>query len=150
MTRTTMLLALTLLLAPAAFAIPADDPDEAVEALRQAEVEAVSAARWDAFGDRLVQALRDDHDGVRVAAMQLVIRYGDQVDVRRAVNDVLHLYREHDDDDVRRMAVVALGQMNSGRAIGVLRLSEDFEKNEAVQRTIRAVLAAHEAARQDA
>ena len=147
MNRLAAVVAMGVLFASAAFATPPADPaEEALKALKQAEIVAVSAAQWHTFSKHLTEALTSEHEGVQVAAMQLVIRYGKLVDVRSAVPEVMRLYREHADDDVRRMAVVALGQMNSRRAVGFLRLSEDFEPNETVRRTIHAVVARHEAA----
>ena len=147
MNRLAAVVAMGVLFASAAFATPTEDPaEEALKALKHAESVAVSAAQWNTFSKQLTDALTSDHEGVQVAAMQLVIRYGEQVDVRSAVPEVMRVYREHDDDDVRRMAVVALGQMNSRRAVGFLRLSEEFEPNETVRRTIHAVVAQHEAA----
>lgn len=148
--RLTMLLAMGVLVATFAVgadAAPVGDEDKAtVEALKKAEREAVEAARWDAFSTNLVHALKADHEGVKLAAMQLVIQYGDQIDVDQAVFDVMRLYRDHADDDVRRMAVVALGQMQSRWAINFLDRSEGFEKNETVRQTIQAVVTQYRSA----
>ena len=122
---------------------------EAKAALVAAEAAAVDAATWKAFSTNLIHALAMDNDGVRVAAMQYIIRYGDKLDVDAAVFDVMRLYRSHDDDNVRRMAVVALGQMQSRGAIGFLRLSEEYEKSETVRQTIQAVVSAYEEATAD-
>jgi hypothetical protein len=72
--------------------------------------------------------------------MQLVIKYADRVDVHRARFDVMRLYRDHDDDRVRRMAVVTLGAMKNNWALGFLARSVAFEKDPAVRHTIQAVL----------
>ncbi len=120
---------------------------EAKAALVASEAAAIDAATWKAFSTNLVHALTMDNDGVRVAAMQYIIRYGDKLDVGAAVFDVMRIYRNHKDDNVRRMAVVALGRMQSGGAIGFLRLSEEYEKSETVRHTIQAVVSEHDAAK---
>ncbi len=120
---------------------------EAKAALVASEAAAIDAATWKAFSTNLVHALKMDNDGVKVAAMQYIIRYGDKLDVDAAVFDVMGIYRNHNDDNVRRMAVVALGQMQSDGAIGFLRLSVEYEKSETVRHTIQAVVSEHDAAK---
>lgn len=126
-----------------------DTPNEAEvkAALAASEAAAIDAVTWEVFSKNLVHALKMDNDGVKVAAMQYVIRYGDKLDVSPAVFDVMRLYRSHRDDNIRRMAVVALGHMRSDGAIGFLRLSTEFEKSETVRRTIQAVVSDYEAAK---
>lgn len=109
-----------------------------------------STADWNAFSKNLLIAFKSDNDGLQQGALRMVIRYGKQVRVNRAVYDIMHIYREHEDDNVRRMAVVALGKMEHRWAMGFLRLAEEYEKTPEVQRTIRAVLAEYEAARKKA
>ena len=120
---------------------------EAKAALVASEAAAIDAATWKAFSTNLVHALKMDNDGVKVAAMQYIIRYGDKLDVDAAVFDVMGIYRNHNDDNVRRMAVVALGQMQSKGAIGYLRLSIQYEKSEMLRYTIQAVVSDYEAAK---
>ena len=114
---------------------------EALAVLTASEAAAVDAATWKVFSKNLIQALRMDNDGVKTAAMQYIIRYNTQLDVDEAAIDVARLYRNHKDDNVRRMAVVALSNMQSDWAIGYLRLSKNYEKSEPVRQTIQAVIA---------
>lgn len=101
----------------------------------------MTTAQWQSFSDNLVAALATDHEGLRRGAMRLVLQYADNVDVRGGLIDVMRIYRNHPDENVRRLAVVTLGSMNSSLAINYLRLNESFEQSPAVKRTIRAVLA---------
>ena len=148
MTRFTTLLTVAVLFATFATSAFANNDDEAKAraALEQAETAAVSAAQWEAFSDNLVKALKSEHEGLRLSAMQRVIRYGDQVNVDDAVFDVVRLYRDHDNDQVRRMAVVALGEMQNAWAMDLLTRSERYEKSPAVRHTIQSVLAEYGAA----
>lgn len=120
---------------------------EALAALNASEAAAVDAATWKVFSKNLIHALRMDNDGVKTAAMQYIIRYNTQLDVDEAAIDVARLYREHEDDNVRRMAVVALGKMQSDWAIGYLRLSKNYEKSETIRQTMQAVIAEQGAAK---
>ena len=97
------------------------------------------------FSKNLVNALKSDHEGLKAAAMGMVIRYGDQVNVKEAVIDVMHVYREHESESMRRLAIVTLGQMNSNMAIAYLERALQFEKTPALRQTMQAVVAAHHA-----
>ncbi|WP_456424993.1 hypothetical protein [Rhodocaloribacter sp.] len=119
---------------------PDDDPRAEMAELDASAKAAVSKAAWGAFSKNLVNALKSDHDGLREAAMRFVIQYGDQVNVKAAVFDVMRIYRNHDNQNLRRMAVVTLGHMNSDWAISFLRLSTDYESSDALRHTIRAVV----------
>jgi len=129
-------------LSVSAYAGPAsdDDPQAEIAELDASAKAAVSQADWDAFSKNLVNALKSDHDGLREAAMRFVIQYGDRVNVKAAVFDVMRIYRNHDNQNLRRMAVVALGQMNSDWAISFLRLSVEYESSDALRHTVRAVV----------
>ncbi|MCH8963058.1 MAG: hypothetical protein IH820_17535 [Bacteroidetes bacterium] len=147
-------LALFCTLSTAAYAGPDGDDvkkakteAEAKAALVASEAAAIDDATWKAFSTNLVHALKMDNDGVKVAAMQYIIRYGDKLDVGAAVFDVMGIYRNHNDDNVRRMAVVALGRMQSDGAIGFLRLFMEYEKSESVLHTIQAVVSEYETAK---
>jgi len=117
-----------------------DDPRAEMAELDASAKAAVSRAAWDAFSKNLVNALKSDHDGLREAAMRFVIQYGDQVDVKAAVFDVMRIYRNHENQNLRRMAVVALGHMNSDWAISFLRLSVEYESSDALRHTLRSVV----------
>ncbi|HMB89600.1 MAG TPA: hypothetical protein VKP65_02055 [Rhodothermales bacterium] len=143
------LFALCFMLVAGANAAPSIDKDKtqlekkALAELTAAEAEARTAARWEAFNTNLVAALQSDMDGVKSAAMQMVIRYGDQVNVDKALFDVVRIYRDHDNDNMRRMAVVALGAMNHPWGLDFLERSQRFEKSPKVQQTLYAVVAQH-------
>lgn len=149
----TVLGALCLTLVAGAYAAPDDDRDrekDAIAALRAAETEIAhmpvrDAATWKLFSKNLVQAIQSDTEGLKLAALQMVIRYGELVDVDAAVFDVVRLYRNHDDLHVRQMAVVTLGAMKHGWAMDFLTRSARFEQDPVLQKTIRAVLASYQA-----
>ncbi|MFT4605533.1 MAG: hypothetical protein ACI9W4_002274 [Rhodothermales bacterium] len=91
----------------------------------------------------LAEALESDHRGLETAALRLVIAYSDVVEVGRpAVFEIVRLYRDNEDDNVRRMAVVALGATADAWGLDFLERSLPFEDVHAVRHTIRASLAA--------
>ncbi|MFQ5569294.1 MAG: HEAT repeat domain-containing protein [Rhodothermales bacterium] len=103
------------------------------------------AAHWDQLSKGLIDAIGSDHDGAKQGALRMIIFYGDQLDVSAAVFDVVRIYRDHEDNRLRRMAVVALGKMKSPWAIDFLERSVRFEKTPSVRQTIQAVVAAYHA-----
>ncbi len=111
--------------------------------LNQPEVRAhVTRAQWDTFGDNLEKALACGHEGVQQSALRMIIFYGDNLSISRTgVHETVRIYRDHDDDRVRRMAVVALGKIKDPWGLDMLKRSARFEKSPGVRHTIQAVLA---------
>lgn len=102
----------------------------------------MTRAQWDACGDNLEQALASGHAGIQQGALRLLILYADHLTISRAgIHDVVRLYRDHPDDRMRRMAVVALGQMQDPWGLDFLKRSAHFEKVPGIRHTIQAVLA---------
>ena len=101
--------------------------------------------KWNAFSNNLVTALKSEHDGLKSAAMGMIIRYSAQVEVKDAVFEVMSIYQNHENESMRRMALVALGQMESGWAIRFLERAERFENSPVLRHTLRAVVAEYNA-----
>ncbi len=119
---------------------PEDEPGK-IEA--PANPATMTAADWEVYCDRLETALASTNDGLRQGALRMVIQYGHYMDFGRlAVFDAVRLYRDHADDRIRRMAAVALLQMNDSWGFDFLERSVPFEKNQTIKRTVLAVLAA--------
>lgn len=102
---------------------------------------ALSSVEWREFGARIEVALASTHRGLKYSALRLVIAYGEKFDLSEsAVFDVMRLYRDGDSERIRRMAVVALAQIDSEWAIKFLERSVRFEKSDQVRHTILAIL----------
>lgn len=102
---------------------------------------ALSSVDWREFGARIEVALASTHRGLKNSALRLIIAYGENFDLSEsAVFDVMRLYRDGDSERVRRMAVVALAQIDSEWAIKFLERSVRFEKSDQVRHTILAIL----------
>lgn len=102
----------------------------------------MTVEQWNSFSGNLVEALASHHDGLQNGAMRLALQYPDQVNIRPAMIDLMRIYRNHPDVNVRRLAAVTMGSTGSQLAINYLRLHVEFEKSEVVKRTILAVLSA--------
>lgn len=106
---------------------------------------ALTTVEWLEYGERLETVLSSGHRGLKHAALRLIIAYGEHFDLSEtAVFDVMRIYRDGDTDRVRRMAVVALAQMDSDWAIKFLERSVRFEKSDQVKHTIRSILYEHD------
>lgn len=136
--KTAKALAATLILvAFTAIQTQAADPDLTLpkDAVEMTKVD------WAGYGDRLVQAIQSDNDGLVQSALQLSIRYAETIDVSDAIVDMMHVYRDHADDRVRHLAAVALASTNDELALGYLRLSSDYESSPSIKRTLKALTA---------
>ena len=106
----------------------------------------LTPAEWDAYGESLETILRNGQDGLQQSALGLVILYGPALEIGRAgVFEITRIYRNHADDRMRRMAVVALGRTQDAWALDFLKRSARFEDTPAVRHTIQAVIANAEA-----
>ncbi|NNE71799.1 MAG: hypothetical protein HKN29_15750 [Rhodothermales bacterium] len=103
---------------------------------------AISASASARISESLAEALASDHRGLETGALRLVIAYGDVVSLNRtAVIEMVRLYRDDEDENVRQMAVVALGAAGDEWGLDFLERSEAFEDVRRIRHTIRAVLA---------
>ena len=139
--------------APAYEYVVVEASDEAVneiaafqESIRELRAQApiMSETDWKAYGQTLHNALEEDHEGLRHSALRLIVAYNEQLQLGNdTVVDLMRIYREDDSEQARRMAVVALGELDSELATRYLERAYTFEKSESVKRTIGAVVAAN-------
>ena len=100
-----------------------------------------TATDWSVFSENLVAGLQGDNEGVKLSALQMIVRYGKHLDVRDSQFEVVELFRSHPDRQVRRLAAIACRELKSEWAVGFLRMSEPFEKDERVRATIHSLVA---------
>ena len=98
---------------------------------------------WGVFSTNLVVALQSDNAGLRQSAMQLVIRYGDNLDVNDALFDVVGEFRNQKNRNVRMLALSAIGHMNSNWAFNFLKRSIKFENDPVIKRQLIATVYSH-------
>ena len=87
---------------------------------------------WESFSKNLVKALKSSNEGLQVSAMQLVIKYGEKVDVDDAVLDLVKLYRNHKDVRVRQIALVTINVIGNDWAIGIVKRDFAFENSQRI------------------
>jgi hypothetical protein len=97
---------------------------------------------WDRFSKGLKMALKSDNLGVKLSAMQLVIKYGNKVDVKDARYDVMDTFLYSKDRRVRQLALVTLSKINNTFDMGLLERQIKFEDDPVIKNQIAAVLIA--------
>ncbi len=120
---------------------------EAASVMLERSAGVLSVEQLDVLTRTLSDALESAHFGIQTSALRLMIQYGDQVAFsHRTVIEVVRLYRDHSDDRVRRMAVVALGALDDEWGLDFLRRSLPYEQVAPVRHTVAAVIAEHQKA----
>lgn len=92
-----------------------------------------SDVEWAKFSKNIVKALKSDSPGLQKSAMQMVIKYGDKLDVGDAVFDVMRVFRNEKDRGERRLALAALVNMNNEWAMDFLKRQGEFEKDPVIK-----------------
>lgn len=112
--------------------------------LQTDEAARLSATEWVAYSNRISDALASDIDGLREAALRMTVLYGDQLSLdRRDTFEMVRVFREHKNNRMRRLAVVALNEQDDDWGMEMLARSYRFEKDPGVRYQIAAVLLDH-------
>ncbi|MBO6574773.1 MAG: hypothetical protein JJ896_05125 [Rhodothermales bacterium] len=128
-------------IAPATSAQPHLPDETATFTIPPAKIAQMSSSQWDAFGKRISRALTAQNAGVREAAMRGVIQYATHISFdRRAIISLARTYRNDENDNRRRMAVVALAATEDAWALDYLERSLPFERSTPVRHTVAAAL----------
>ena len=99
---------------------------------------------WKKFSDNLTKSLKSENIGVRLSAMQLIIRYSDKIDVTDGVFDVMREFRNNDDQNIRKLALITLYKMNDNWAIEFLKMQHQYEENQDIKNKIEHIVYAYE------
>jgi len=100
----------------------------------------LAKTNWELFSKNLVNALNSDNLGLKVSAMQKVIKYKEKVDVEDAALEIVRLYRRHKDERVRQLALVTLHSMQNDWALGIVKRDYNFENNSKIKRLMAAII----------
>lgn len=98
------------------------------------------AQQWDRASKTMVKALKTDNDGLKISVLHNIIRYGDELDVGDAVFDIMRIYRNHNDDRVRQLALIALHKIENEWAMNFLKRAVQFENSPTLRKRIYAIL----------
>lgn len=101
------------------------------------------AADNEDFSKNLVRALKSDNQGLQVSALQLVIKYGKEVNVKDATLDIVRIYRRSNNEQFRKLALAAINASKNEWAIGVIARDYQFETNPKIKKMMAAVLTAN-------
>jgi hypothetical protein len=101
------------------------------------------AANNDSFNKNLVKALKSDNQGLQVSALQLVVKYGKDIDIKDATLDVVRIYRRSNNEQFRQLALAAINASQNEWAIGVVARDYQFETNPKIKKMMAAVLSAN-------
>ncbi len=99
--------------------------------------------RWQTFSDNLTNSLKSENPGVKYSAMQLIIEYSDDINVEDGVYDVMREFRNNEDQNVRKLALITLYKMKNDWAIDYLKMHHKFEENEEIKNTISSIVTAY-------
>ena len=112
------------------------DPDQASPS------SPLNDAQWKRFGIQVARTLSSSNENLKESALRMIIQYGPDLSLGRAATiDVVRIYHSHPNDNLRRMAVVALGRMDDDWGYDFLHRSVPYEKSPAVRHTLYAVRA---------
>jgi len=100
--------------------------------------------RWQTFSDNLTTSLKSENPGVKYSAMQLIIEYSNDINVEDGVYDVIREFRNNDNQNVRKLALITLYKMKSDWAIDFLKRHHKFEENNEIKGTITSIVTAYD------
>ena len=98
------------------------------------------AQQWERASKTMVRALKTDNDGLKISVLHNIIRYGDKLDVGDAVFDIMRIYRNHKDERVRQLALIALHKIENDWAMNFLKRALKFENSPILRKRIYAIL----------
>jgi len=96
--------------------------------------------RWDLASRNMVEGLRDGNDGLKQSILQNIIRYGDSLDVNEAIFEIMRIYRNHENEGMRQLALIALHKTNNEWAMTFLQRAIKFEKSPKLRKSMCAIL----------
>ena len=96
--------------------------------------------QWKLASKNMVEGLRNGNDGLKQSIMQNIIRYSDSLAVNEALFDILSIYRDHENEGMRQLALITLYKMKSQWALSFLERAIKFEKSEKIRKSICAIL----------
>ncbi len=101
----------------------------------------LTGSQWEAFNKSLIESVHSDNAGVREGALVQIAHYGDFLEFPElTVFEVMRIYRDNDDTQIKRLAIVALGNMGSKWAIEFLDMLAPYEENETLKKTMESVV----------
>jgi len=101
----------------------------------------VKSADWQKFSKNLEEALNMKNVGLQTSAMQMIIKYGNKVDVDNSALNLVRIYRMNKNEKIRQLALVTLHAMQNDWALGIIKRDIRFESSEKIKRMMVAIIA---------
>lgn len=92
------------------------------------------------FSKNILTALDSENDGLKISAMQQVLKYKDLIDINKSAVALMRIYRSSKYEKVRKLALVAIHSIQNDWALGILKRDLYFEKSPAIKDLMIAVL----------
>jgi len=84
---------------------------------------------WDLFSSGIKMACASPNHGLQKSALRMIIKYGPKLDIEDAVDDITRIYLKQEDKDTKKLALLALYQIDKSRALTLVQISfEDDSK----------------------
>jgi hypothetical protein len=80
----------------------------------------VQSENWELFSAGIKMALKGVNTGVQQSAILLVIKYGEKLDIKDAVPDMIRCYRKATDDFSKKLTLLAIFQIDKDSAFELL------------------------------
>jgi len=96
--------------------------------------------KWDKASRNMVEGLKYGNDGLKQSILQNIIRFGDSLDVNEAIFEIMRIYRNHENEGMRQLALIALHKTNNDWAMAFLERAVKFEKSPKLRKSICAIL----------
>ncbi|MCK5454928.1 MAG: hypothetical protein KAJ16_11225 [Calditrichia bacterium] len=96
--------------------------------------------KWDMASRNMVDGLKYGNDGLKQSILQNIIRFGDSLDVNEAIFEIMRIYRNHENEGMRQLALIALHKTNDDWAMTFLQRAVRFEKSPKLRKSICAIL----------
>lgn len=90
-------------------------------------------ADWKKLSDGIRMALISDNEGVQQSALRMVIKYGKNLDIEDSVQEMIRIYRSQSDEQLRRLVLLAIYQIDEKQALQLL--SEQLDRETQTKRS---------------
>lgn len=92
------------------------------------------------FSKNILTALHSENAGLKISAMQKVVKYKDLVDINNSVLELMRVYRKSNDEKMRQLALVTIHAIQNDWALGILKRDLQFEQSPKIKKLMIAVL----------
>jgi hypothetical protein len=88
-----------------------------------------ASTNWEAFSINIEHSIKNGNLGVQQSALLHIIKYGDKLNVQGALDDVIELYKNGQDETTRELALLAVFRLDDKTALELLneRVQEEFD-----------------------